>query len=191
MSTLYLGMALFFGVHLLTSTPFRAAMVGTIGEKAYKGVFSLVTLVGLGLMVWGFGMSRYGPDSARIVFNPPEWGPMVTPVFVFVGLVILSSGHGKGYIRKFVGQSMAVGMAIWSIGHLFSNGNLNEVMLFGGFLTYAIYDYIVCTAKGKTPHYEPTIKGDIKAVIIGAIIFAVFTFFHFNLFGVSAFLWSF
>ncbi len=185
MNTLYLGMALFFGIHVLTSTPLRAAFVGMIGEKPYKGVFSLLSLAGLGLMIWGFGMARSGPDSARIVFDPPEWGPLVTMIFVLVGLVVIGTGHGKGYIRKLVSQPMSVGIAIWAMGHLFSNGNLSEVMLFGGFLVYAVYDFVVSTVKGKTPDYAPEIKGDIKAIVIGAIIFVIFLFFHFNIFGVS------
>ncbi len=185
MTTLIVGMALFFGIHVLTSTPLRSVLVGPIGEKPYKGAFSLISLVGLGLMIWGFGMSRYGPDSARIVFNPPAWGPSITLVFVLVGVIVIGSGHGRGHIRKLVKQPMAVGFALWSIGHLFSNGNLNEVMLFGGFLVYAVYDFIVSTAEGKSPKHHPNVKSDIKAIVIGGIIFAVVLFFHFNLFGVS------
>lgn len=185
MTTLITGMVLFFGIHLLASTPVRATLARALGAKPYKGVFSLISIVGLGLMIWGFGLSRYGPDAARIVFNPPVWGPLVTPFLVFAGLVILGAGHGKSHIRKIVRQPMSVGVALWAFGHLFSNGNLNEVLLFGGFLVYAIYDIVISTAKGKVADFEPTFKSDIKAVVIGAVVFAVIMHFHFNLFGVS------
>lgn len=184
MNTLFIGMAIFFGIHVLTSTPLRAVMVGSVGERPYKAVFSILSFVGLGLMIWGFGMSRSGPDSARIVFNPPEWSPPVTTIFVLAGIIALGS-RNKGYIHKIIRQPMDVGIALWSIGHLFSNGNLNEVALFGGFLTYAIYDFIASSVKGKTPTFQPQIKYDIIAVVIGLVIFAVFLFFHFNLFGVA------
>lgn len=184
MNTLFIGMALFFGIHVLTATPLRAAMVGAVGERPYKAIFSIISIVGLGLMIWGFGMSRSGPDSARIVFNPPEWSPPVTTIFVLAGIIALGS-RSKGHIHKIIRQPMAVGMALWSIGHLFSNGNLNEVALFGGFLAYAIYDFIVSTAKGKTPDFQPQIKNDIIAIVIGLVIFSAFLFFHFNLFGVA------
>ena len=187
MTTLIAGLAIFFGIHLLTSTPIRGVLVGLMGEKPYKGIFSIISLVGLGLMIWGFGMSRYGPDSARIVYNPPQWSVWVTAGFVLVGLIVLGTGHGKGHIRKFVKQPMAVGVGLWAIGHLFSNGNLNEVLLFGSFLAYAIYDFIVSNAKGKIPDYQPNGKSDIKAIIIGLIIFALVLYFHFNLFGVAVF----
>jgi len=185
MTTLIIGMALFFGVHVLTSTPFRAALAGKIGEMPYKAAFSLVSLIGFGLMIWGFGMSRYGPDAARIVFNPPEWGLSVTGAFTLVGMIVLGSRGGKSHIRKIVKQPMSVGIGLWAIGHLFSNGNLNEVLLLGGFLAYAIYDFLVCSAKGKTPKYEPQIKSDIIAIAIGVAIFATVLYFHFNLFGVA------
>ena len=185
MSTLILGMVIFFGIHVLTSTPFRSAMVGAIGKWPYKGLFSLISLGGFGLMIWGFGMSRYGPDSARIVFNPPEWGLPVTGAFTLAGMIVLGSRGGKSHIRKIVRQPMSAGIALWAIGHLFSNGNLNEVTLFGGFLAYAIYDMVVCSVKGKNPSYEPKITSDLIAVVIGGAIFAAVLFFHFNLFGVA------
>lgn len=185
MTTLIIGMAIFFGIHVLTATPLRAAMVGMVGEKPYKRIFSVLSLVGLGLMIWGFGMSRYGPDSARIVFNPPEWGLYATAAFTLVGMIALGSRGGRSHIQLIFRQSMAVGIALWAIGHLFSNGNLNEVTLFGGFLAYAIFDFVVSTFKGKSPSYQPRLKGDIIAVIIGVVIFALFLFFHFNLFGVA------
>ena len=186
MNTLILGLVIFFGIHILTATPLRTAIVGAIGEKPYKGIFSLISLAGFGLMIWGFGMSRYGPDSAIIVFNPPAWGPMVTPIFVFVALVLIGSSHGKSHIRKMVKQPMSVGVGIWALGHLFSNGNMNEVLLFGSFVAYAIFDVLICTMKGKVKTFEPTVKSDIKAIVIGGIIFATVLFFHYNLFGVSA-----
>ncbi len=185
MTTLIIGMAIFFGIHVLTATPFRAAIVAIVGELPYKILFSLISLGGFGLMIWGFGMSRYGPDSARIVFNPPEWGLSVTGAFTLVAMIALGSRGGKSHIRKLVRQPMSAGIALWAIGHLFSNGNLNEVLLFGGFLTYAVFDILVCSAKGKTPTYEPQFKSDLIAIVIGVAIFATILFFHFNLFGVA------
>lgn len=185
MNTLFVGMALFFGVHVLTSTPLRAVMVGAIGERPYKAVFSILSLIGFGLMIWGFGMSRSGPDSARIVFNPPEWGLPVTTGFVLLGMIALASQGGKSHIRKIIRQSMSVGIALWAIGHLFSNGNLNEVALFGGFLAYSIFDIIVSTAKGKSPDFQAQFKSDLIAIVIGVAIFSIILFFHFNLFGVA------
>ncbi len=185
MTTLIIGMAIFFGVHVLTSTPFRATMVAIIGKWPYKIIFALIALAGFNLMIWGMGMSRYGPDSARIVFNPPDWSLSVTGAFTLIGMIALGARGGKSHIRKIVRQPMSAGIALWAIGHLFSNGNLNEVLLFGGFLAYGVYDIVVGEIKGNTLDYQPKITSDIIAIVIGVAIFAAVLYFHFNLFGVA------
>jgi len=185
MTTLIAGIVIFFGVHIFTSTGLRDKLVGLIGKWPYKIIFALIALAGFNIMIWGMGISRYGPDSARIVFNPPEWSLSVTGAFTLVGMIVLGSLYGKSHIRKFVKQPMTVGIGLWAFGHLFSNGNLNEVLLFGSFVAYAIYDYVVCGIKGKTPDYQPKISGDIIAIVIGVAITAAVLFFHFNLFGVA------
>lgn len=186
MTTLIVGLVMFFGIHVLTVTPVRRPIAAALGESPYKVVFSLLSFAAFGLMIWGFGMSRYGPDSARIVFNPPDWGYYVTLVLGFIGLLLIGASHGKSNLRKFVRHPMSVGVGVWAFGHLFTNGNLNEVLLFGSFVAYAVYDVIVSTIKGKVKPFEAEIKGDIKAIAVGAIIFAVVLFFHYNFFGVSA-----
>ncbi len=185
MTILIVGLVIFFGIHVLTATPLRSVMVGAIGEKPYKGMFSLLSFVGLGLMIWGFGMSRYGPDSAIIVFNPPSWSHFVTLVLVAIALVLIGASHGKGYMRKWVKHPMSLGVGLWALGHLFSNGNMNEVLLFGSFVAYAIFDVLLCTIKGKAKTFEPEFKSDMKAIVIGGALFAAILFFHYNIFGVS------
>ena len=185
MTTLIIGLAMFFGIHVLTSTPLRAVLVGAVGENPYKGVFSVLSFAGLGLIIWGFVLARAMPEATALVFTSPAWSKPVTSALILVGLIIIGSGHGKGYIRKIVKQPMSVGIGVWAIAHLLSNGHLNEVMLFGSFLAYAVYDFVMSTLKGKVPTYDPELKADIKAIVIGVIIFAVLLFFHATLFGVS------
>jgi uncharacterized membrane protein len=187
MTVLIYGMIIFFGVHVLTTTPLRDLVVNKIGEKPYKGLFSLISLAGLIVMIRGFSLSRSGPDAANVVYAPPEWGLAVTAVLVLAGLIILASFHGKGHMKKFLKQAMAVGVGLWALGHLFSNGNLSEILFFGGFLVYAIFDYVISTARGKVPRHTPRVKSDIIAVVVGVLLFALVFFFHFNLFGVSVY----
>lgn len=70
MSILLLGLAIFLGVHMLTTLrPARAAAIGRLGEGPYKGLYSLASAVGLVLIVWGFG--RYRAGSYIAVWDPP------------------------------------------------------------------------------------------------------------------------
>ena len=184
MTTLLAGIVVFFGIHLFTSTPLRSTVVGSIGDNAYKGLFSVISIIGLGLIVWGFGLSRAAPEAIDLIYTPAPWGPKLTSVLTLAALIMLAASHGKGHIRKLVKQPMSLGIGLWAIGHLISNGQFNEVMLFGSFLAYAIYDFVLSTIKGKTPAYVAGIKGDIVAIIVGTLIFAVIFYFHASLFGV-------
>jgi len=174
---------LFFGIHLFTATPLRSMAISRVGENAYKGIFSLLSFVGLGLIIWGFVLARREPDAAILVYNSPQWSVPVTSILVLVGLIMTASSHGKGHIRKIVRQPMSIGIVLWAMGHLLSNGHTYEVILFGSFLAYAVFDIMASTAKGKRPTYTPEVKADIIAIVAGAVLFALVLVFHNFLFG--------
>lgn len=185
MTTLLTGMFIFYGIHLVSLTPLKPALKKALGEKPYKGIYALIALAGLGIMIWGFAMARSGPDAARIVYNPPDWGFYPTAILTFIALVLVASSHGKGWIKKTVKNPMSLGIACWAAGHLFSNGNLSEVWFFGGFLTYALLDIVVSTIRGKTASFSVRIKSDIIALVVAGVLFAGIMIFHHLLFGVS------
>jgi uncharacterized membrane protein len=185
MNVLIWGMILFFGAHLFSMTPLRAPVFAKLGEKAFKGIYSLVSLAGLGLMIWGFTLARSGPDAARIVYDPLMGSSHATMLLVLLAMILLASAHMKGYIRMIVQQPMSAGVALWAAGHLLVNGNLSEVLLFGGFLVLSILDIIVSTARGKVPTHTPQVKYDIMAVVGGVVVYGIFLMSHQWLFGVS------
>ncbi len=185
MTKLIWGMVLFFGAHLISLSPLRAAIVSKMNENAYKGVYSLIALAGLGLMIWGFILARAGPDAARIVYDPIVGSSHGTMLLVLVALVLLAAAHGKSHIKLWVKHPMSLGVGLWAIGHLLVNGNLSEVLLFGGFLALSVLDFIVSTARGKVPSYEPRLKSDIIAVVVGLVLYGVFISLHQTLFSVS------
>lgn len=187
MTKLIWGMVLFFGAHFVSLTPLRAAIVSKLSENAYKGIYSLISLAGLGLMIWGFTLARGGPDAARIVYDPIVGSSMVTMLLVLVALILLAAAHGKSHIRLWVKHPMSLGVGLWAAGHLLVNGNLSEVLLFGGFLVLSVLDIIVNTARGNVPSYEPRVKGDVIAVVAGVVIFTVVLSLHQTLFSVSPF----
>ncbi len=185
MTKLIWGMVLFYGVHLMSLSPLRATITSRMNENAYKGIYALISLAGLGLMIWGFILARGGPDAARIVYDPIVGANHGTMVLVLVGLILLAASHTKGYIRLFVKHPMSLGVGLWATGHLLANGNLSEVLLFGGFLALSVLDIIVNTVRGKLPSYEPKLKHDIIAVVAGVVIYAVVISLHQTLFSVS------
>lgn len=181
MTFLYIGIVLFGGIHLASillpslRDNFKAAM----GENAWKGLYSVISLAGLGLMIAGFLKSRAGPLAADLVYYPPDWARHVTMLLVLLAFILISASHGKGYLKKWLHNPMSIGFGLWSAGHLLANGKRTDVYLFGTFLVIALADIVVSELRGKRPVHEPRLKSDIVAVVAGIVLYLIFLFgFH-------------
>ena len=175
MNQIFIGIALFFGAHLIPLTPLKAALKGALGEGLYKALFSLVSFAGLGFLVWGFLLTRAGPEDSNLFYEPQEWTRHVTVLLVFLGFQALAASFHKGRIGLMLRHPMSVGIALWSAGHLLANGQKTLVYIFGAFFIYALVDMIF----GKAKSYVPKPKHDIIAPLAGLLLFAIFLFgFH-------------
>ena len=70
MNLLILGLIAFLGIHsarVFAEAP-RQALIARLGPMAWKGLYSLVSLLGLVLMVQGYGQARLEPV---VVWVPP------------------------------------------------------------------------------------------------------------------------
>ncbi len=187
MTVFIVGLILFFGVHLVPMTPLKPALQKAIGANPYKGLFALLSVIGLGVTIWGFSMLRSGP-GAFPVYWPPDWTRPVSTVLILAGFISLGAFHGKGYLKLWLRHPMSIGIALWSLGHLLSNGRQTAVILFACFLAYALLDILIGLAKGKIPTHDPEIKGDIVAVIVGIVAFLFFAWLHQYMVGIPLFL---
>lgn len=175
MNILIIGIALFFIAHVVPLAPrLRASLVGRLGKGAYKGAFSLVSAIGLALMVWGYSMSRAGPAAADILYWPPDWGRPVTMLLVFLAFLSFGVFLHKGRLKVWLRNPMSIAIALWAVGHLLSNGKMSSVLLFGAFLIYALTDIAVNTARGNVPAIVPNPRHDYTAVLAGTVLFAIF-----------------
>lgn len=178
MGYLIFGNAVFAGAHLfsLLLPDQRNVLKARMGEGPYKGVYSLVSLVGLALMIWGFWSLGSDPAAGRIVYEPAPWARHVTMLLVLLGFISLSGFHGKGYLKLWLRNPFSIGIVLWSVGHLLANGMLHDVLLFGTFLVLAVLDIVLSMARGKRPGHEPQIRSDMAAVVSGVVLYAVFLF---------------
>ena len=184
MTLLVAGLALFVAVHLLPSVvPLRDVLVARLGAGAYRGLFSLVAAAGLVLVVWGFSRAPFEP-----LYNAPAWGRQVAIVAVPVALVLLAAANMPTHIRAVLRHPMLLGVLLWAIAHLLSNGDLRSVVLFGGFAGYAVIDLISVVARGKRPSTEkaPRLAMDGVAIVAGLVAAGLLTYFHTALFGAPA-----
>jgi len=176
---LYLGLVLFFGIHFLAYTPAKQAMINGIGEKAWKGAFSFFSLVGLGLLIWGYMGTRAGPAAADFVWYPPEWSRHATMLLVLLGMIALAASFHKGYLKTWLRNPMSIGVGLWAVGHLLSNGKFASVLLFGAFLAQSIIDIAINEWRGNRPSHQPRALHDVIAIAGGLLLFAIFAFvFH-------------
>lgn len=175
------GIVVFAGVHLFSMLfpGHRDKLFQRLGEGPFKGLYSLISLAGLGLMIWGFWTLSSGPAASDFIYMPAESMRHVTMLLVLLGFICLGAFHGKGYLKLWLRNPFSVSIVLWSFGHLLSNGRVYDVLLFGTFLVLAVLDIVLSTARGKRPSHEPNFRSDGAAVIIGVALYAVLLFgFH-------------
>jgi uncharacterized membrane protein len=187
MLILILGIILFLGAHSFAT--FRDAREGAIRDfslGAYKTAYSVVSLIGFALIVWGF--SRYRAEGWVQVWNPPVWTRHLTITLMWFAFVALACmGRAPSRIRGWLRHPMLVAIKIWALAHLLANGDLGGIILFGSFLAWAVYDRISVKRRGDlgAPRQEAFTRADAVALIAGTVAYVAMIFLHPYLIGVS------
>jgi uncharacterized membrane protein len=186
MTMLIAGLVLFLGVHTFTTLrAARSAVVQRLGEGPYKGLYSLVSAVGLVLIVWGFG--RYRSDGYVPVWTPPGWLHPVALVLMWLSFVALAAAYSPaGGIKGMLRHPMLVSVKAWALAHLLVNGDLGSMILFAAFLTWAVYDRIAVKKRGDGGARSASGygAGDVIALAAGSVAYAALFWLHPWLFGV-------
>jgi uncharacterized membrane protein len=190
LATLILGLALFIGAHVfVTMRGERAAAITRLGEWPYKGLLSLVSLVGIILIGYGFGW--YRAAGMINVWSPPAFTRHITVLLMWPAIICVVAAYIRGDIARTLKHPMLVGTKLWALAHLISNGDLGSIILFGSILGWAVYDRI--TLKRRSDPGAPPIpiggrRSDIIAIIVGTILYlALGLVFHPLVIGVAAF----
>ncbi len=188
MAMLIAGLLLFLGLHSVRifAEDWRTATISRIGEKRWKGIYSLLSIVGFVLLVWGY-VRVHGQVQ---LWDPPAFLRHVTallmlPVFpMFVAARVPANG-----IRARLHHPQILSVKLWAFAHLLSNGGLADVILFGSFLAWAILDFGAARKRDRaagTVYPAGTMRGTIVCVVVGLAIYAAFVLgLHRWLFGVS------
>jgi uncharacterized membrane protein len=163
----------------------RARALTRLGEGGWKGLYALVSLIGFVLIVYGFGLARQAPV---VLYTPPHWMRHVTFLLMLPVFPLILAAYLPGRIKAATKHPMLVAVKCWAFAHLLANGLLADVLLFGGFLAWAVVDRI--SLKRRPPqviHTAPPGRfNDVIAVVLGLALYALFTgWAHVRLFGVS------
>ncbi|HEY8605986.1 MAG TPA: NnrU family protein [Noviherbaspirillum sp.] len=187
MTILILGLLLFLGIHLVPAVPaLRARIAGTLGEKRYKGVFSLVSALGLALIVVGYARA---PADPRL-FAPFPLAVQLAPAAMLVSFVLFASANMRTHIRRLVRHPMLLGLGIWSLVHLLANGELRATVLFGAFLGFAAIDLASAAGRHAVKSFRPSAAQDAGAVFGGVGLALLVMAFHRPIFGAAAVPWG-
>lgn len=185
MILLLLGIILFLGIHSVSivAPQWRARQVERLGEGPWKGIYSLVSLVGLVLMVWGFALAR---DTAPVLYEPPmglRHLALLLMLLSFISLIV--SQFPAGRLKALLKHPMLLAVKIWAVAHLLANGDLASILLFGTFLVWAVADRIsVKRRQVPTPAPGP-VKYDVAAVVVAVVVYGLFLWrVHYWLFGI-------
>lgn len=177
MTQLILGLVLFLGIHSLSivALPARNAMAAGIGEWPFKGLYSVVAIIGLVLIVHGYGQARLDPT---VLYVTPDWTRHFAMLLMLPVFPALLATYLPGRISRALGHPMLVAVKVWALAHLLVNGTLADLLLFGGFLAWAVADRISFKRRPARaiPRAPESRFNDVIAVLGGLGIYLAFVF---------------
>jgi len=194
---LLLGLVLFLGVHSLRvfAPEWRARMLSNLGEKKFKGLVSIASLVGFVLIIHGYGLARLTP---QVLWVPPVATRHIAVLLMLFAMIFLVATYFPGnHIKARLHHPMVVSVKVWSVAHLIANGMAADVLLFGGFLVWAVLDFRAARQRDRAaapPSVETklvetkpvTLLATVMTIAIGAgLWFGFVAYLHLKLFGVS------
>jgi uncharacterized membrane protein len=191
MTLMILGLVLFLGVHSarIFAEGTRTAVIAQRGPKAWKGIYTAVSLAGFVLICYGYGLARQSPV---VLWVPPVATRHVAGLLMLVSFILLAaSGVPRNGIKARLKHPMVLGTKVWALAHLLANGNLADVVLFGAFLVWAVLNFRAARGRDRAQAivYAPgTTGGTATAVGVGVVLWAAFAFWlHAWLIGVRPF----
>lgn len=179
MTLLILGLILFLGVHSTRALAagWRDAMIAKRGEGVWKGVYSVLSLVGFVLLVYGYGIARAEPV---VLWVPPIWTRHVAALLTIPAFILLAAAYvPRNRIKAAVGHPMILGTKVWALAHLIANGNLADLLLFGGFLVWAVLAFRAARRRDRaagTRYPSGAASLTLVTVAVGLIAWVVFAF---------------
>lgn len=191
MTLLILGLVIFLGVHStrIFAEDWRMAQVARLGEKGWKGAYAMASLVGFVLLVWGYGLARQSPV--------PLWTPVaglrhLASLLTLLAFVLIAAVYvPRNSLKARIGHPMVVGVKVWALSHLLANHTLADLLLFGGFLVWAVLCFRAARGRDRaagTTYPAGTLQGNLLTAVVGVVGWVVFAMWlHAPLIGVRPF----
>jgi len=178
---LILGLALFLGVHVVTTRrALRASLIARLGEGGYKILYTVIALVGLALVVKGY--SVYRATEWIDIWYPPKGMRHLVLALMLPAVILVVAAYIRGRIYTRLKHPMLAGVKLWAVAHLLANGDLGSIILFGSVLAWAVYDRISLKHRadaGAPPIPVGGVGNDLIAIGVGVVAYLALAFsFH-------------
>lgn len=179
MGMLVLGLVLFLGVHStrIVAEGWRTRRIAHWGYGPWKGLYSLVSVAGLVLLVWGYGLARQQPV---LLWTPPRGMNHLAALLTLVAFVLLAAAYvPRNSIKARVHHPMVLGVKSWALAHLLSNGSVAHMVLFGAFLAWGVANFIAARKRDRVAatQYPPgTVAATAVTMVVGVLVWAAFAF---------------
>lgn len=188
MTLLILGLITFLGVHStrMLAPQWRDAQIARLGLLPWKGIYSALSFIGLGLIIYGYDQTRLDPV---VLWLPPVWTKHAAGLLMLVAFICLAATYTPGNTLKAkIGHPMLAGVKTWALAHLLANGNLADVVLFGAFLVWSVVGFSISRRRDKAAgvtYPRISMQRDLLVLLLGVVGTAVFAgFLHLALIGV-------
>jgi len=177
MNLLIAGVVLWSVLHLLPTLarPLRQSAIDRVGNNAYRGLFSLLMLVSLALIVFGW---RSTPEVD--VYRLPIWTRQAGALLMIIAFILFGAAQYPTAIKRLIRHPMLTSVIVWAVSHLLTNGSMRAIVLFGGMGLWAMLEIILINRReGEWVKPEsPGIGREIRGVVISLVIFCVAFYLH-------------
>jgi uncharacterized membrane protein len=186
MTWLILGLILFLGAHSVrvVADNWRAEKIAAWGDKAFKGVYTLVSILGFYLLVVGYGEARLQPLA---LWNPPIFTRHISTLLMLLSSILLIATYiPRNHFKMRLRHPMVLSVKVWALSHLLANGNLADLVLFGSFLIWAVLNFRSARARDRAQVEnsvaiedslpKPNLYATLIALFGGMALWAVITF---------------
>lgn len=175
MTILILGLIIFLGLHSvrIVAEDWRNATRARIGENVWKGLYSVISIIGFVLIVWGYSVAREAPVA---IWTPPPFTRHIAALLAVIAFVFLTAAYvPRNSIKAKLHHPMTLGVKTWALAHLIANGTLHDILLFGAFLVWSVLLFSASRRRDRAAGtvYPAGSGGATALTIVAGIVAAV------------------
>jgi uncharacterized membrane protein len=168
MANLVAAAVFFLAIHFgVSGTRLRDRLVGVLGERAFRGLFALASLVGLIWMARAYSHAPHVSLWGQLIVLEPIALPLVLIAFAFIVIGISTPSPTTAGMESQLTREVQVrgmtritrhpflwGTALWALVHFVINGDAASSVLFGSLLLLALGGTASIDAKRRRNYAE-------------------------------------